>query len=100
MALKDYSKNARYIPIQECGENEYKEMAWGLSDYNKKFEPMWINRPKVGDFDVKVDLHYCGICHSDVHLALNHLGTCMYPIVPGHELIGKVVEIGSKVTKV
>jgi|APCry1669190770_1035315.scaffolds.fasta_scaffold75731_2 alcohol dehydrogenase (NADP+) len=75
-------------------------MAWGLSDYNKKFEPMWINRPKVGDFDVKVDLHYCGICHSDVHLALNHLGTCMYPIVPGHELIGKVVEIGSKVTKV
>jgi uncharacterized zinc-type alcohol dehydrogenase-like protein len=56
---------------------------------------MWINRPKVGDFDVKVDLHFCGICHSDVHLALNHLGTCMYPIVPGHELIGKVVEIGS-----
>jgi uncharacterized zinc-type alcohol dehydrogenase-like protein len=61
---------------------------------------MWINRPKVGDFDVKVDLDFCGICHSDVHLALNHLGTCMYPIVPGHDLIGKVVEIGSKVTKV
>jgi len=61
---------------------------------------MWINRPKVGDFDVKVDLHYCGICHSDVTLSLNHLKTATYPMVPGHELIGKVVEVGSKVSKV
>lgn len=43
---------------------------------------------------------FCGVCHSDVSLGLNHLHNCIYPIVPGHELVGKVVEIGSKVTKV
>ena len=59
-----------------------------------------INRPKVGDYDVKFEILYCGVCHSDVHAGLNELGGCTYPIVPGHELAGKVVEIGGKVTKV
>ena len=45
-------------------------------------------------------MHFCGVCHSDVHLGLNHLANCIYPIVPGHELVGKVVEVGPKVTKV
>ena len=52
------------------------------------------------DFDVKLDIHYCGICHSDVHAGLNELGGCKYPIVPGHEMVGIVTEVGSKVTKV
>jgi D-arabinose 1-dehydrogenase-like Zn-dependent alcohol dehydrogenase len=59
-----------------------------------------INRPKVGDNDVRFEMKYCGICHSDVHIARNELGGCMYPVVPGHELVGTVVEVGSKVTKV
>ena len=37
---------------------------------------------------------FCGICHTDVHFALNHLGGAKYPIVPGHELVGKVTEVG------
>lgn len=45
-------------------------------------------------------MKYCGICHSDCHIGLNDLSGCMYPIVPGHELAGTVVEVGSKVTKV
>ena len=87
-------------PIAECREDEYKEVAWGLQNCGDKFTAFYINRPKVGDFDVKFELHYCGVCHSDVHIGLNHLGGCPYPVVPGHELAGKVVEVGSKVTKV
>ena len=37
-------------------------------------------------------MHFCGICHSDVHIGLNHLSDAMYPVVPGHELIGIVTE--------
>ena len=42
---------------------------------------------------------YCGICHSDCHAGKGELGGCTYPFVGGHELLGRVVEVGSKVTK-
>ena len=71
-----------------------------MPNFAQKFEPMWINRPKVGDFDVKFVLKYCGICHSDCHEGQNYLGESMYPLVPGHELCGTVTEVGAKVTKV
>ena len=61
---------------------------------------MWINRPKVGDFDVRFEIKYCGISHSDSHLGHNDLKYSIFPMVPGQELIGTVSEIGSKVSKV
>jgi len=62
---------------------------------------MKINRPKPeGEYDVKMEMLYCAVCHSDLTVGLNHLAKTMYPFVGGHELIGRVVEIGSKVTKV
>ena len=62
---------------------------------------MWINRPKIlGDFDVKFDTIFCGVCHSDLHHTANHFGVTKYPIVPGHEMVGLVTEVGSRVTKV
>ena len=45
-------------------------------------------------------MKFCGVCHSDCHLGLNHLTGTTYPIVPGHELCGTVVEVGPKVTTV
>jgi uncharacterized zinc-type alcohol dehydrogenase-like protein len=93
-------ESAQDKPIPPCADNEYREVAWGIEKWGEKFKPLWINRPKVGDNDVKFEMKYCGICHSDVHLGLNHLGGSMYPIVPGHELVGTVTEVGSKVTKV
>ena len=79
--------------------NEYREIAWGLTEPTSKITPMFINRPKVGDFDVKLDIEYCGVCHSDVSITTNYLGGCTYPVIPGHEMVGTVVEIGPKVTK-
>ena len=94
--------NWKDMPVPAPRDDEYQEVAWGLKKCaeGQKFEPFLINRAKVRDNDVKVDLHYCGICHTDVHVGLNELGGSMYPMVPGHELVGVVEEVGAKVTKV
>ena len=49
--------------------------------------------------DVEIDILYCGVCHSDLHTARNDWGWTRYPIVPGHEIIGRVVAIGSQVSR-
>lgn len=80
-------------------ENEYKEVAWGMPKQGEKFAPMWINRHNIAVKDVKFDVLYCGICHSDCLLGQNPIGTTSFPFVPGHEFIGRVTEVGSEVTK-
>ncbi len=49
--------------------------------------------------EVHIDILYCGVCHSDLHQVKNDWGNTLYPCVPGHEIIGKVVAVGSAVTK-
>lgn len=61
--------------------------------------PLDISRREVRDEDVKIDILYCGVCHSDIHVARNEWHGTTYPIVPGHEIIGRVIEIGNAVTK-
>lgn len=61
--------------------------------------PFQIQRREPGPDDVLIDIHYCGICHSDLHQARNEWGGGMYPMVPGHEIVGKISKVGSQVTK-
>ena len=49
--------------------------------------------------DVVVDIVYCGVCHTDLHIARNHGGNARYPVVPGHEIVGRVAAVGSAVTR-
>jgi len=49
--------------------------------------------------DVEIDILYCGVCHSDLHMARNEWGGAVYPVVPGHEILGRVTRVGAKVTK-
>jgi uncharacterized zinc-type alcohol dehydrogenase-like protein len=49
--------------------------------------------------DVVIEILYCGVCHTDLHLARNHFGMTTYPIVPGHEIIGRVAAVGPDVTR-
>jgi uncharacterized zinc-type alcohol dehydrogenase-like protein len=58
-----------------------------------------IDRRPVGAKDVRVAIAYSGICHSDVHQARSEWGNDIFPMVPGHEIVGHVVEVGSDVTK-
>ncbi len=49
--------------------------------------------------DVALEILYCGVCHSDLHMARNDWGLTIYPVVPGHEIVGRVVAVGSEVTR-
>ena len=61
--------------------------------------PVSIERRTPTARDVQIEILYCGVCHSDVHLARNEWGFSVYPIVPGHEIVGRVTAVGSGVTK-
>ena len=61
-------------------------------------KPFDFDRREVGPKDVKIEIDYCGVCHSDIHTAHNDWGMSQYPIVPGHEIVGHVTEVGSEVT--
>jgi len=61
--------------------------------------PIAIERRQPLPTDVEIDILYCGVCHSDIHLARDEWGGAVYPVVPGHEIVGKVTRVGAKVTK-
>lgn len=58
-----------------------------------------FDRRTLGENDVQVEILYCGVCHSDLHQAKNEWGGSIYPMVPGHEIVGKVSAVGSSVSK-
>lgn len=61
--------------------------------------PINIERRAVQPHDVEIEISYCGICHSDLHQARNDFGGSIYPMVPGHEIVGRVSAVGDQVTK-
>ncbi len=61
--------------------------------------PFSYEHREPGDKDILIDIQFCGICHSDIHQARNEWGNAMYPMVPGHEIVGTVAKVGSAVTK-
>jgi alcohol dehydrogenase (NADP+) len=58
-----------------------------------------FERREPRDHDVTVDIHYCGICHSDIHEVNDERGGSTFPMVPGHEITGIVSQVGAKVTR-
>ena len=76
----------------------------GFATYGpeSKFEPFNFVRRDVGPKDILIEIEYAGICHTDIHQAKNEWSDVMpatYPMVPGHEIIGRVTRVGSEVTK-
>lgn len=61
--------------------------------------PFDLERRTPGPLDVEIEILFSGVCHSDIHTARNEWGGTMYPVVPGHEIVGKVSAVGSEVTK-
>ncbi|WP_272973162.1 NAD(P)-dependent alcohol dehydrogenase [Croceibacter atlanticus] len=72
--------------------------AYGAKSSDADLKEMTIERRDVTDRDVKIEISYCGVCHSDIHTVRNDWGGSKYPVVPGHEIIGRVVEVGSDVS--
>ena len=75
-----------------------KVKAFGAQDKDADLKEITIERRDVQPKDVKIKITYCGVCHSDIHTVRNDWKNSQYPVVPGHEIIGKVIEIGTEVT--
>ncbi len=72
--------------------------AYGAKKESADLESMKIERRDFTKDDVEIDILYCGVCHSDIHQVQNDWGGSKYPVVPGHEIIGKVTAVGKNVS--
>ncbi|KAJ3679117.1 hypothetical protein LUZ60_017128 [Juncus effusus] len=74
-------------------------IGWAARDATGVLAPYTYTLRKTEAEDVVLKVLYCGICHTDVHQTKNDLGMSKYPMVPGHEVVGEVVEVGPEVTR-
>lgn len=73
--------------------------AYGTEVADAPLKQLNIERREPTAKDIEIEILYCGVCHSDLHTARNDWGRTIYPVVPGHEIVGKVTKVGSEVTK-
>ncbi|MDY7394061.1 NAD(P)-dependent alcohol dehydrogenase [Aureibaculum sp. 2210JD6-5] len=73
--------------------------AYGTDAPEANLKQFDINRREVTSKDVAIDILFCGVCHSDLHFARNDWGMTQYPVVPGHEIVGRVTQVGDGVSK-
>ncbi|MDR3699337.1 MAG: NAD(P)-dependent alcohol dehydrogenase [Candidatus Sulfopaludibacter sp.] len=73
--------------------------SWAAQSATSALAPFSIGRREPLPQDVVIDILYCGVCHSDLHQVRNEWHNSVYPVVPGHEIVGRVVKTGSDVTK-
>ncbi|MCO6496676.1 MAG: NAD(P)-dependent alcohol dehydrogenase [Chitinophagaceae bacterium] len=73
--------------------------AYGNLSATEDLIPLEIQRRDLLPSDVAIEILYCGVCHSDIHTARSEWGQSRYPVVPGHEIIGKVTDAGAEVTR-
>ena len=76
-----------------------KTIGYATHSKDSQLEPFNFERRNLRSNDVAIEILYSGICHSDLHQARNDWGFSEYPMVPGHEIIGKVIDIGNDVKK-
>ena len=73
--------------------------AYAAYDAETPLKPYTFERKDVGAHQVQIEILFCGVCHSDLHTAKGDWGPAIYPLVPGHEIVGRIVSVGSDVTK-
>ena len=76
-----------------------KTSAYAAAHASAALAPHTIERREPGPHDVLIDILYCGVCHSDLHQARDEWGGAIFPMVPGHEIVGRVSRVGPRVTK-
>ena len=77
-----------------------KALAFAAQTAKSPLAQSSIDRRDPGPRDVQIDILFCGVCHSDLHIARNEWGMTNYPCVPGHEIVGRVTKVGADVKKV
>jgi uncharacterized zinc-type alcohol dehydrogenase-like protein len=72
---------------------------YGTLSAESPLAPYAFTRRDPGPTEIAIETLYCGVCHSDLHMARNEWGQSIYPMVPGHEIVGRVIAVGGQVTK-
>ena len=70
---------------------------YAAQEASGKLNPFTYELPELGSEEVDIKVHYCGICHSDLSMLGNEWGMTQYPFIPGHEIVGEVIEVGLEV---
>jgi uncharacterized zinc-type alcohol dehydrogenase-like protein len=83
----------------EAGLTTSSTRAYATTAPAAALAPFSITRRPTGPRDVRIDILYCGVCHSDLHQARNEWANTVYPCVPGHEIVGRVSDVGRDVTR-
>ncbi len=91
-------------PAKGAGMNQttnghFPTLSYAATGPGARLEPWTIERRRPGARDVAVRIQYCGICHSDLHQLRDEWGQAMFPMVAGHEIVGKVTETGAEVKR-
>ena len=77
----------------------YNAIGYAAKTASAPLAPIQFNRRAPRPDDVAIEVMYCGVCHSDIHQVHNDWGFAVYPVMPGHEIVGKVTAVGNAVTK-
>ncbi|MGZ5248060.1 MAG: NAD(P)-dependent alcohol dehydrogenase [Flavitalea sp.] len=73
--------------------------SYAAQDAKTPLAPFSFERREPRENDVQIEISHCGVCHSDIHQVRNEWGNSIYPMVPGHEIVGRVKKVGAGVTK-
>ncbi|NUO74991.1 MAG: NAD(P)-dependent alcohol dehydrogenase [Lysobacter sp.] len=76
-----------------------KTAAYAAASAQSPLAPHSIERREPGPNEVLIDILYCGVCHSDIHQARDEWGGSIFPMVPGHEIVGRIAQVGTQVGK-
>src|SRR5262245_54330354 len=87
------------VAEKESATGRLPAKAYAAMEVGEKLQPFSFTRRSPRPHDVLVDILYCGVCHSDLHFVRNDWGMSVYPLVPGHEIVGRVTAIGDHVKK-
>jgi uncharacterized zinc-type alcohol dehydrogenase-like protein len=80
-------------------QGRIKTTGYAAHSSTSPLQPFSFERREPGPKDVQIEILYCGVCHSDLHTVRNEWTNTTYPVVPGHEIVGKVTAVGNQVRK-
>jgi len=96
----DWQVNSSHnFSFSNVGKTMESVKAFAAFSPSEPLGPFQIERREVGPQDVFIDIQFCGICHSDIHQVRNEWGGSLFPMVPGHEIVGLVSKVGTQVQR-
>src|SRR6478672_4327019 len=87
------------IHLSKEGKTGIQVCGYAANHAKAQLTPYSFSRREPRDHDIVIEIHYCGICHSDIHQVSDEWGGSTFPMVPGHEIAGRISAVGADVKK-